>query len=170
VVPLSGAVVPAPPAPLVAVTIGDKVAVPVAPLVPPVAVAVAAASPDVALPVVVDPLLDGPEAPPAPVPPLLDAPVPVACPLPPVGPAATAAGGNVVVVAGSRLRVAASASTPSSPDMAADGTSRTTRPQPSPRRRTKGINGPVDARLRAPGRLLKRPFAATRQGDTNDGA
>ncbi len=140
--PLVGVAVPAPPAPLVAVTIGDTVAAPVLPLVPPVAVAVPVASPDVETPDVVELFPVVPEVPPAPVPPLVDAPEPSACPLPPVGPAA--AGATVVGVtagAGSLLRVAASARTPSSPDMAADGTSRTTAPQPSPQGRTKGING-----------------------------
>src|SRR5262249_8940385 len=76
----------------------------------------AAALPLLALPEVDERLVDGPEPPPAPVPPLFDVPVPVDCPLPPVGP--VTAGATVVAVgAGSRLSVAASARTPSSPDM-----------------------------------------------------
>jgi hypothetical protein len=122
VVPLTGVAVPAPPAPLPAVTTGLTVAAPVDPVVPPVAVAVAAALPLWADPVVVEPLVDGPEAPPAPVPPVVDAPVPVACPVPPLGPAATGAVVEAVETPGSRLRVAASARTPSSPDMGGDGT------------------------------------------------
>jgi hypothetical protein len=106
------------------VTTGETVAEPVLPLVPPVAVAVPAALPLTALPLVVDTFDDGPENPPAPVPPLAEAPAPVPCPLPPVGPAGAAAGAIVVVGAGigSRLRVAASARTPRRPDMGGDGT------------------------------------------------
>jgi hypothetical protein len=122
VVPLTGAVVPAPPAPLLAVTMGLTVAAPVDPVVPPTAVEVAAALPLCADPEVVELLSDGPEAPPAPVPPVVAAPVPVDCPVPPLGPAATCCVVEAGVTPGSRLRAAASARTPSIPDMGGDGT------------------------------------------------
>ncbi|MDQ6615991.1 MAG: hypothetical protein M3083_14950, partial [Actinomycetota bacterium] len=124
VVPLEGDEDPAPPAPLVAVTVGESVAVPEVPDVPPVAVAVAVAGPEVATPEVVDLLVASPENPPAPVPPLADTPVPVPWPLPPVGPetAGAAVVGGVAAGAESRLRAAASARLTSRPDMAGDGT------------------------------------------------
>lgn len=128
--PLVGAAAAAPPVPLVAVTMGETVAAPVLPLVPPVAVAVPDALPLVALPFVLETLVDDPVAPPAPVPPLVDVPVPCACPLPPLGPV-TAGATVLVVVDGERFRVATSARTPRTPDMAADGTRRSPVLQPS---------------------------------------
>jgi len=114
-----------PPGPLVAVTTGALVAFPELPVVPPTAVAVPVALPLVAVPVVLELFVAGPEVPPGPDGPVVDPPVPVAAPEPPlgaVGAAVATAGAAGATSLGVLLSAASKASAARVPDMTADGT------------------------------------------------
>jgi hypothetical protein len=82
--PLAGAEAAEPPPPLVAPPVAPLLAVPALPVVPPVAVLVAEALPELDVPVEVEPVVALPEPPPVPEPPEPDVPVPVLLPDDPV--------------------------------------------------------------------------------------